>query len=123
MLRNLLLVGTGGFLGSIARYGLTLLVNGQAKSSFPWGTFAVNLLGCLCIGLLYGLAERQQWFQGNGWLLLATGFCGGFTTFSALSLENLKLVQAQFPLQALLYSALSILLGFICCWAGWKLAR
>lgn len=123
MLRNLLLVGAGGFFGSIARYGLTLLVNGQTKSTFPWGTLAVNLLGCLCIGLLYGLAERHQWFQSTGWLLLATGFCGGFTTFSALSLENLKLLQAQLSFQALLYSAFSVVFGLLCCWAGWKLAR
>lgn len=123
MLRNLLIVGAGGFFGSIARYALAKAVQERIDGSFPWGTFSVNVLGCLCIGILYGLGERQGWMQGTGWLLLATGFCGGFTTFSTLTLENLKLAQAQLPLQALLYSALSLMLGYACCWAGWRMAR
>lgn len=91
-MKLLLLVGAGGFAGSIARYALSRTVESQLLSSFPWGTFAVNIIGCFVIGLIYGFAVKN--LMSPEWrLLLATGFCGGFTTFSSFSYETMTLLQ------------------------------
>ena len=102
-----LLVGVGGALGAILRYLLGLL---PYQGSFPLKTWAINLVGSFLIGWLSAHLGRQAWFQGNQ-LLLITGLCGGFTTFSTFSLENLKLLQAGHYSQALLYMASSLVLG------------
>ena len=91
MLKSILLVGVGGAAGSMLRYLTALLVNRYANSHFPWATFTVNILGCFLIGLLFGLLDKQQVANQNIRLLLITGFCGGYTTFSAFSIENLNL--------------------------------
>jgi CrcB protein len=117
------MVGIGGFIGSICRYAVSVLAGRYLSSVYPIGTFIINLLGCFIIGLLFGMVERQQWLQGNGWLILATGFCGGFTTFSAFALENVGLLQKGQGLAAMGYTCLSVVLGILLCRAGLWLAN
>jgi len=122
-LKTILLIGSGGFIGSVARYGLQQLIARFYSPAFPLGTLLVNLAGCFAIGLIYGLAERGTWLNEDGRLFLAIGLCGGFTTFSSFSYENIKLVRdGQFGL-ALLYIAVSVVLGMALTFAGIFLTR
>lgn len=122
MLKSLILVGAGGFAGSVGRYLLTRYLTSVPPSVFPWGTFAVNILGCLAIGLLYGLGLRA--IAGSELrLLLATGFCGGFTTFSSFSLEFMILLREGHTGAAFLYAGGSMLVGLAAVWAGLMLTR
>jgi CrcB protein len=120
MLRNLLLVGAGGAAGSMLRYAIALALPRSGKG-FPWATLTVNLAGCLVIGLLAGLIPRQHWMFRTGWVLLATGVCGGFTTFSAFALDNVKLFESGGSMTAVIYTVLSIALGIVLCFAGYSL--
>jgi len=123
MLRAFLMVALGGAAGSVARYGTGIIVNKIVQHTYPFSTFFINILGCFLIGLLAGLGQRSAWMQANGWLLLATGFCGGFTTFSSFALENMQLMQKQHNFIAMLYTALSIIIGILLCKAGFVLTR
>lgn len=123
MLRTILLVGIGGFLGSIARYGVSHLVNRLVTNPFPFATFVVNIVGCFLIGLFFGLAQRGGWMAEHGWLVLATGFCGAFTTFSTFALENNALLQEQRITTSIIYTTLSIAIGIILCRIGINLAK
>jgi fluoride exporter len=118
MLRAFLLVGLGGFVGSVARHAINLWISRYDFPHFPAATFIVNLAGCLLIGILFGLAQRNQWIQQNGWLILATGFCGGFTTFSTFALEQNTLVNRGQYLGTVLYTGLSLVLGLLLCRLG-----
>lgn len=97
-----LLVGVGGFAGSIARYGLSLTAQRLAVT-WPGGTFAANVLGCLVIGVIAELAARSNAISPEVRLLLATGFCGGFTTMSTLIYEAAAMARAQEWLHAAAY--------------------
>jgi len=112
-----MLVAAGGALGSMLRYGVSLLSVAWLGAGFPWGTLAVNVLGSAAIGLCAGLGV-----QGEMRLLLVTGLLGGFTTFSAFSLETMGLAERSAPLAAL-YVAASIGLGLLACALGWGLGR
>ncbi len=115
---NWLLVFLGGGLGSVCRYALSRMLP-QVQPGFPWATLLANLAGCLLIGLLaHSLAHDSAW----RWLLVA-GFCGGFTTFSTLSLECVQLWQAQQFATLALYLAASLILGLIAVAAGLMLGR
>ncbi len=92
MWRNILLVGAGSFVGGVLRYIVSLLI--KYSGGFPWATFTVNLLGCLAIGLLWGLFSRYSNVSQQLVLFLSVGFCGGFTTFSTFSKESLQLIQS-----------------------------
>ena len=118
MLRSVFFVGLGGAAGSIARYGVSLVVNKFWTTPFPLATFLINILGAFIIGILFGLSSRNQWLQGGGMLILATGFCGGFTTFSTFALENVSLIQKQNSATAILYTALSVIIGLLLCRLG-----
>ena len=85
-------VGIGGFLGSIARYLIQTMVPHKA-GIFPWGTFIVNIVGCLILGIIYGIAEKNELMTHEARLFFAIGFCGSFTTFSTFAVENLNLLQ------------------------------
>lgn len=120
---HLLLVGIGGFVGSIGRYAVGVwALQSLGQQKFPWGTFAVNLLGCLLIGLLAALAERYQLFDARWRLLLMTGLIGGFTTFSAFGLETVALLRRGDIGIAVLYVVASVLLGLAAVWLGMKAA-
>jgi CrcB protein len=119
-----LAVGLGGFIGSIARYRLGgLVLHHSLGSRFPGATLVVNLAGCLLVGLLAGWAEHRN-APGPGMrLLLITGFCGGFTTFSAFGLETLYLMRRDAFALAALNVALSVAGGIAGVWIGWKVAH
>jgi CrcB protein len=122
MLKSFALVGLGGAMGSILRFGISKWM-ASYHFTFPVATFSINIVGCFLIGLFVGMAEKQQWVQGNLLLLLTTGFCGGFTTFSAFAFENVSLFQKQLFSTALVYSLLSVVLGILVCKAGFSWAR
>jgi fluoride exporter len=114
-----LLVALGGAVGSVARYGVGLAAARWFGLAFPWGTLAVNLAGSLAIGVL---AARVGPADESTRLLLGVGLLGGFTTFSAFSLETVRLLEHQ-PGLAMSYAAASLLLGVGACWVGLNLGR
>ena len=113
MLRNILLVAIGGAIGSVCRY----LLSGINVASWPWGTFAVNILGSLFIGLLVGLISKGI-VSLEIKLLLITGFCGGFTTFSTFANESFSMMKAGDALQMALYLGASVVIGILAVWLG-----
>lgn len=122
-MRAVLFVAIGGAAGSVLRYLTSVVVHKYVQSSFPWATFAVNAIGCLLIGLLMGFFIRHNVQDSNFKWLLVTGFCGGFTTFSAFAHENVALFQTQQYGTALLYTGASVILGMLAVWAGLLLTR
>jgi CrcB protein len=112
-LKNILLVLAGSAAGGTARYVTALLIQSKNNSLFPWGTFAINFLGCFIIGIIYAIAARNATTGSDIKLLLATGFCGGFTTFSAFAFENLELLKSGMYLTALMYIIFSVVLGIM----------
>jgi CrcB protein len=118
MIKTLLLVGTGGFLGSVSRFLASRFMQNNFPSAFPFGTFFVNISGCFLIGLIYGLSERSTLLTSGWKLFLAVGFCGGFTTFSAFANENLALLRDGEFFQFMLYTGLSVILGIVATFTG-----
>lgn len=112
---NILLVGIGGGMGSILRYFLQRTLN----VSFPYGTLLVNIAGCLLIGLLWGIFTRH--IDEHRRLLLVTGFCGGFTTFSTFTYEGVQMLMENRWMVFLLYTFLSVVAGLAATYFGYKL--
>ncbi len=106
----LLWVGLGGGIGSVLRYLLSNLVNNSASSTFPLATFGINVLGSFAIGIIYALSTREL-IGGDMRLFLATGLCGGFTTFSTFSAETFILLRDGHLALALLYVGGSVVAG------------
>jgi CrcB protein len=123
MKKIIILVGIGGMIGSIARYLTSTYFTKAFPSAFPYGTFAVNIFGCLVIGIIYGLTERYNWFTSDWRLFLATGFCGGYTTFSSFAIENVQLLQQGNYFTFGLYSISSFTLGLIAVYIGFTLGK
>ncbi len=121
-MKFILLVGAGGFIGSVARYLLSDAVQSRLLTSFPFGTMTVNLLGCFVIGIIYALSETAN-LAPEYRILIATGFCGGFTTFSSFSFESLTLLQDNQYLYAVLYAGFSLVLGLLAAFLGVILIR
>ncbi len=119
MFKNFLLVGLGGALGSMLRYVFYLAIT---VKQFPLATFAVNIIGSFIIGAVLALSLKDDLFLNNWKLFLATGICGGFTTFSAFSMENITLLQNEKYFIALVYIVSSIMLGIAAAWLGFMAA-
>jgi CrcB protein len=122
-MRFLLIIGAGGFLGTIARYltqqGITKLI----PVIFPYGTLAVNIIGCFLIGVFYAWGDRTEGISPEMRFFLTTGFCGGFTTFSAFSFESYQLLQQEQYFYALTYIGLSVTLGILATFLAINLIR
>jgi CrcB protein len=118
MTRSLILVGVGSCVGGVTRYLTQLLVQKYYPSSFPFGTLCVNIAGCFIIGLIYALADKGNLLSPAMRLLLATGFCGGFTTFSSFAYENISLMRDGEFFYTSLYILLSLVIGLLAVYLG-----
>lgn len=117
-------VGLGGLLGSTGRYMLSTVIQSRAGHGFPFGTLTVNIIGCFLIGLLIGFSlNKPVMISDNTRLFLSTGFCGGFTTFSAYSAETFILFDKGDIYMGISYILISILAGLLATWAGIILIR
>ena len=123
MLKQILLIGFGGFAGSVARYFVSRLNTSVEWFSIPVGTLLVNVLGSLLIGFLVGISEKSPILTVELRMFLMVGLCGGFTTFSSFTSENLMLMRNGQFLPLFLYTGLSILLGFTAVYLGYISTR
>ena len=121
MIKDILYIGAGGFLGSVLRYLIAIAM--RSHNVFPWGTFTVNLVGCLIIGFICGFAGRHPNLSPSVNLFLTVGLCGGFTTFSTFSKEALTLLQNGSITAFCLYAIGSVVLGVSCVALGYWLAK
>ena len=116
-MKQFLLVFIGGGIGSVLRYIIGKALN-SSQTGIPYGTFTANILGSLLIGIILGLAAKNQALTQNHTLLLATGFCGGFTTFSTFAYENHVFLKAGDFTSFALYTIASFIIGFLAVFAG-----
>ena len=121
-MKILLAIGLGSFFGGICRYLVTLFVQNKFLSTFPYGTLGVNIIGCFLIGIVYGLSARGN-INVEWRLFLATGFLGGFTTFSSFSNEAVSLLRDAQYWQAFSYVALSVIVGLVATFGGISLIK
>ncbi len=116
-MQEIFIIFFGGGLGSVSRYLVTKTIAKQIENNIPIGTLTVNILGCFLIGIIYALSERYK-INPRFNLLFATGFCGGFTTFSSFAYENNLLIKNQDYLSLLGYTFLSLFWGFAATYLG-----
>ena len=121
-MKTLLLIGTGGFIGTILRYLLSQFIQSKALSAFPYGTLGVNILGCFIIGIVFALSERTS-MHPEWRLFLATGICGGFTTFSAFTNETFGLLRDGQLWYASVYIIVSVVIGVLATFIGYSLLK
>jgi len=122
-IRLLLYVGAGGALGSVGRYALTYLIQSRSPSPFPSATLLINVTGSLLLGFIMRYAADTSAISVEARLLLTTGFCGGYTTFSTFSYETVRLIEDGDYRRAAAYAALSLVLSVAGTFAGFGLAR
>ena len=118
MIKLLLIIGTGSFIGGISRFLTARFVQNTVISAFPYGTFVVNIIGCFLIGLFYGLSERGNFMNPEWRMFLTVGFCGGFTTFSTFANENVALLRDGNIFYFALYTSLSVFIGIMATYLG-----
>lgn len=118
MLKLILIIGTGSFIGGVLRFLSSRFIQNSVFSSFPYGTFMVNILGCLFIGIFYGISERGNMMSAEWRMFLTVGFCGGFTTFSTFANENLSLLRDGNVFYSALYISLSVFVGILATYSG-----
>lgn len=118
MFRDLMLIGSGGFIGSVARYLLSITIRNRIPSEFPLGTFSVNIVGCFAIGWITAYAEKQAILPEQTLLFVSVGLLGGFTTFSSFGLETMNLIRNEQIGIAALYAGLSLMIGILAVWVG-----
>lgn len=118
MIKCFLAIFMGGGLGSVFRYGIQLLMHDRiAYYSFPWATFTVNIAGSLLIGLFYAISAKFNLSEEIR-LFLTAGLCGGFTTFSTFSNDNIAMIRQGDGIMCMVYVILSVVLGIMACFAG-----
>ena len=120
-MRQAFLVFLGGGLGSVSRYFVGILMS-RIASNFPWATFSVNILGCFLIGVILAFAEKYR-VNAKWVLLLATGFCGGFTTFSSFAYENQMMLRTHGYFYSIVYLLSSIVIGVMAVFLGIFIVR
>ena len=121
-MRLLISIGIGSFIGGISRYAIVGYVQSKLSSTLPYGTLFVNIFACFLIGILYGVSERMT--ISDEWkLIIATGLLGGFSTFSAFSIENIQMLRQGQILWALTYILGSVVLGLLCTWIGLSIVK
>lgn len=118
MIKLILAIGTGSFIGGVSRYLLSRYIQNNIWTSFPLGTLIVNLTGCFLIGLFYGLADRGNLASVEWRMFLTVGFCGGFTTFSTFANENMAMLRDGNFLYFALYTSFSVFLGLLATYLG-----
>ena len=123
MLKSILLVGIGSFFGGALRYAVSLIMKSITAQTYPWATLSVNLIGCFLLGLIFALFGKYSSVNSTLCLLLATGFCGGFTTFSTFANESLQMLQCGNILGFFAYVLASLVLGIALVALGYYLVR
>jgi len=116
-MKLLLTIGAGSFIGGILRYALSHFINNKFLSTFPFGTFTVNITGCFLIGLAFAMIEKKD-ISTEMRLFLTTGLLGGFTTFSAFSIETINLFKEGHTAYAFGYIASSVIIGLLATYIG-----
>ncbi len=122
-MKTVLLLVIAGGLGALSHYALCSWIHGQTGNGFPWGTMAVNVLGCLLFGLLWTLAEERFLVPRSVSFIILTGFVGSFTTFSTMTFETLNLIKTSSWLSAILYMGVGQILGIVAAVAGIEVAK
>ena len=123
MIKNFLIVGLGGAVGSMLRYAVQKFFQAQTAAAFPTGTLLVNIAGCFLIGILWSLVSRSLTWNDEMKLLLMTGFCGGFTTFSAFTLEGIGLLKENRTVLFVIYLTVSVLGGLLATFIGIRIVK
>lgn len=123
MLRTILIVGTGGFIGSVMRYLLQVFLEKGMTNTFPWGTFIANVAGSFIIGVVYALAEKGNLMNAEWRMFLAVGVCGGFTTFSSFAYNNLTMLKENTLGQLFFNIGGSLFFGILAVYLGIVLVR
>lgn len=118
MVKILFIIGTGSFIGGVLRYIISKLIQNSMISSFPFGTFVVNIIGCFLIGVIYGLTERGNYISTEWKMFLTVGFCGGFTTFSTFANENVSMLRDGNFMSFAVYTSFSVFLGLSATYFG-----
>lgn len=117
-MKSVAFVALGSAIGGICRYFAQLYISKLYPFSFPWGTWMVNIFGCLCIGIFYALSEKGNLLTPEWRLFLTTGFCGGFTTFSTFAFENMNMLRTGDYMYTILYTISSVILGILAVFLG-----
>ena len=123
MIKSILFVGIGSFFGGALRYAVSLMMKNITANAFPWATLSVNLIGGFLLGLIFALFGKYSSVNSALCLLLATGFCGGFTTFSTFANESLQMLQCGNILGFFAYVLASLVLGIALVALGYYLVR
>lgn len=123
MLRNILIVGTGGFIGSAMRYLVQIFVEKDLATTYPWGTFVANIAGSFIIGVVFAFAEKGNLMSSEWRMFLAIGVCGGFTTFSSFAYNNFTMLKDHSFGQLLWNLGGSLFFGILAVYLGIILIR